>query len=271
VFYLNETGNSKTKSIIIFFVLTYIISWPFYIVAALAALGILPAELEYMWYTGATAPLIAALILIYKEKKGEGIKNLFRRGFKYKISKKVWYIPTLFLLPIIFLIALGLIFFVEGTSPNPALQFWLILPMFAMFFFSALAEELGWRGYAFDPMQDRWKAFGATMILGPIWVIWHLPLFISGIIPPGTPLGILGLCLALMGIEIFHTWIYVNTDKSIFTVILFHTVYNICTLFLPNFVAESGPLITGIIILIVAVTVIVIYGPRDFSKLGNKI
>ena len=270
MFYLNETGNSKTKSIIIFFVLTYIISWPFFIIAALAALGILPAELEYMWYTGASAPLLAALILIYKEKKGEGIKNLFRRGFKYKISKKAWYIPTIFLMPIIFLIALGLIFVVEGTIPNPALQFWLLPPMLATFFFSALTEELGWRGYAFDPMQDRWKAFGATMILGPIWVIWHLPLFISGIIPPGTLIGILGLCLALMGIEIFKTWIYVNTDKSIFTVILFHTAYNICTLFLPNYVAGSGPLITGVTILIIAVVIMVIYGPRDFSKSITK-
>ena len=111
---MNETGNSKTKSILLFFVLTYIISWPFFILAALAVQGILPAELEYMWYTGAAAPLIVALILVYKEKKGEGVKNLFRRAFKIKISKKSWYIPTLFLLPVIFLIALVIIFFVEG-------------------------------------------------------------------------------------------------------------------------------------------------------------
>lgn len=91
MFNINETSNSKTKSVIIFFVLTYIISWPFFILAALAVQGILPAELEYMWYTGAAAPLIVALILVYKEKKGEGIKNLFKRGFKYKIPKKVWY------------------------------------------------------------------------------------------------------------------------------------------------------------------------------------
>ena len=270
MFNLNETGNSKTKSIIIFFVLTYIISWPFFILAALAVQGILPAELEYMWYTGAAAPLIVALILVYKEKKGAGIKNLFKRGFKYKIPKKIWYIPTLFLLPVIFLIALGIIFLVEGSISNPPLQLWLFLPMLATFFFSALAEELGWRGYAFDPMQDRRKAFGATMILGPIWVIWHLPLFISGVIPPGTTIGVIGLCLALMGIEIFHTWIYINTDKSIFTVILFHTVYNVCTLFLPNYAAGSGPLITGITILIISVVVMVIYGPRDFSKSANK-
>ena len=142
--------------------------------------------------------------------------------------------------------------------------------MFATFFFGALTEELGWRGYAFDPMQDRWDAFKATMILGPIWVIWHLPLFISGIIPPGIPLSILGLCLSLFGIEILHTWIYNNTDKSIFTVILIHAVYNVCTLFLPNYISEIGPLITGIIIVIFAAIIIAIYGPRNLSRSDNN-
>ena len=95
-------------------------------------------------------------------------------------------------------------------------------------------------------MQDRWKTFGATMILGPIWVIWHLPLFISGVIPPGTLIGIIGLCLALMGIEIFHTWIYINTDKSVFTVILFHTVYNIVRFFFRTMCQEVGPLLQAV-------------------------
>lgn len=267
---LNDRDNSKRNSLILFFILTYIISWPFFIIAALAAQGILPTALVNLWYSGAAAPLLAALILIYKEKKGEGIKNLFRRGFKYNISRKAWYIPIFLLLPIIFLLALGPLFLIEGNIPNPALPFWLILPMFALFFSSALGEELGWRGYAFDPMQERWKALTATMVLGPIWVIWHLPLFISGIIGLGTPLYVLGLCLCLMGVEILHTWIYNNTDKSIFTVILFHSLYNICTLFLPNFVVESGPFITSLFILLVAILIILIYGTRKLSRSSNS-
>ncbi len=42
------------------------------------------------------------------------------------------------------------------------------------FFIAALAEELGWMGYVIDPMQDRWNALQAGLLLGLIGAVCHI-------------------------------------------------------------------------------------------------
>jgi len=32
-------------------------------------------------------------------------------------------------------------------------------------------------GYLFDPLEERWKTVNATLILGIIWIIWHIPAY----------------------------------------------------------------------------------------------
>src|SRR5215216_3280236 len=35
-------------------------------------------------------------------------------------------------------------------------------------------KEMRWLGYAIDPMQDRWGALRASIIMGAVWGLWHL-------------------------------------------------------------------------------------------------
>jgi hypothetical protein len=50
-------------------------------------------------------PMVAASILMYREEGFESVKNLLKRAFDCKrITKKVWYIPIIFLTPFIFVL-----------------------------------------------------------------------------------------------------------------------------------------------------------------------
>ena len=40
-----------------------------------------------------------------------------------------------------------------------------------------LSEEIGWRGYALERLQTRWNALTSSLIVGLVWALWHLPLF----------------------------------------------------------------------------------------------
>jgi hypothetical protein len=72
-------------------------------------------------------------------------------------SQKIWYLPILLLEPFIIFVQYGLALL--SGIPAPAPQFtWLVPLAYIGFFFGVFGEELGWTGYALDPMQERWSA-----------------------------------------------------------------------------------------------------------------
>jgi membrane protease YdiL (CAAX protease family) len=106
-----------------------------------------------------------------------------------------------------------------------------------IFFFSALCEQVGWMGYAFEPMCNRWGIIKSTILLGLIWGLWHLPLYIFSIQELEM---IVAQVLAVVALRVLLVWLYSNTGKSLFIVILFHAVYNVCMAVFPvNFVGNS--------------------------------
>ncbi len=112
-------------------------------------------------------PMVAASILMYREEGFESVKNLLKRAFDCKrITKKVWYIPIIFLTPFIFVLTYMIMRLVGLPVPtvwSPPLRTPLL---FIAFFFAAAGEELGYTGYVTDPMQARYKALTASLIIG---------------------------------------------------------------------------------------------------------
>jgi membrane protease YdiL (CAAX protease family) len=93
-----------------------------------------------------------------------------------------------------------------------------------------LAEEFGWRGYALDRLQAFGGAVNASVALGILWALWHLPLFFV----PGTSQGAIGFgswafwlwTTTVITQTAVYTWIYNNTNRSIFGAVLFHFMHN---------------------------------------------
>jgi len=93
-----------------------------------------------------------------------------------------------------------------------------------------LGEELGWMGYAVDPMQARWNALQAGILLGLAWAAWH----IIPVVQVGrSPVWIAWQCLFWVASRILIVWLYNNSGKSLFSMALFHSTFGLFWILLP--------------------------------------
>jgi membrane protease YdiL (CAAX protease family) len=88
--------------------------------------------------------------------------------------------------------------------------------------FIALGEEPGWRGFALPHLQIKYSPLLASLILAPVWALWHLPL-----IGNEFPLPIVGpFLLSLFGGTFTLTWVFNGTKGSVLLPMLFHATIN---------------------------------------------
>ncbi|MCJ8014651.1 CPBP family glutamic-type intramembrane protease [Paenibacillus sp. KQZ6P-2] len=255
---------TSSRSLFVFLTLIFTFSIPFWVVGAMTgSINWLPMNLP----TSALmvfCPTIAAVILVYKQDQAEGVKRLLARVFDYKrITHKVWYIPIIFIIPMVGLLSY-VILRMMGLPLSGVPTHWLTLPLlFTLFFISAAFEEVGWMGYAIGPMQDRWSALGASFILGCVWGIWHVIPLIEAHHPP---VWIAGWFLGTVAARVIIVWVYNNTGKSMFGAIIIHDMLNIIGSFLPNYEASYVPGMTGVLTGITAVIVTFLWGYRTLAR-----
>ncbi len=257
-----NTSTSTKKSPLIFFLLAFALSSPFWLLGALNGKQFLPGiPVSSLMILG---PLMAALILVYKEDKTSGVTELLTRAFEYKrIRAKVWYAPIVLLMPGVMALEYGLLRFMG--SPIPALQFPVLtaLVLFLVAFIAALSEELGWMGYAIDPMQDRLSALQASILLGLAWAAWHfVPLMQAG----RSPGWIAWWSLATVAQRVLIVWLYNNTGKSVFVTAVYHAMMNVTWQLFPVNGSYYDPRITGLIVAVAAVIVTVLWGPKTLAQ-----
>ena len=249
-----------------FLVLVFLMSSIFWFLGAVAQ-GSLPKETAIdlpISSLMAVCPMIAALILVHRENGSVGVKELFKRCFDYRrIKSKVWYIPILFLMPLIMVmvnIFKGNLPAAVPVSQPPVLM---VLISCVLFFIAALTEEIGWQGYAFDPLQARWNALIASLVLGFLWAIWHSIPFIQ---MHQSTSWIVWQSTNILLTRIIIVWLYNNTGKSLFAAILYHSMYNVSTILLPSFGLTYYPMVTTIILAGIVLVVIVLWGPKTLAS-----
>ncbi len=256
------TVLSPNRSPLTFFLLVFALSLPFWVIGSVTGLRLAPGLPVSALM--AFCPLLAASILVYREDKSAGVIRLLKRSFDHeRIRAKVWYVPIVLLMPGVMVLAYGLMRVMGLPLPAPRLSLVAALVMFVAFFVAGLGEELGWSGYAIDPMQERWGALRAAVLLGLVWAAWHAVPLLQVDRPPAW---IAWWCLATVGLRILTVWLYNNTGKSVFATILFHDSSNVSWLMFPNFGSHYDPRITGLIVAVVAAIVTVIWGPRTLAR-----
>ncbi|MBF8286150.1 MAG: Abortive infection protein, partial [Anaerolineales bacterium] len=166
-----------------FFFLTFALAWALWVpVGVFAPDYLLLASLPGVW-----APTASALLLTGLTDGKAGLRQFIARLFKWRVGIQ-WYAVVLFGVAAIAYIAIGLHVILGGAVPPITLppgvpqEAWLVaLPLIFLiniFVGGPLAEDVGWRGYALPKLRAHTNALNASLIIGVIWVLWHLPFFL---------------------------------------------------------------------------------------------
>ncbi len=252
-----------------FFLIVYGLSIPLWILETMIDVKGLPLDIPITDILAAFTPLFAATILVYNEEGRIGITKLLKRIFDFsRIKKKTWYLPILFL-PFLMYFLIYTILYLKGL-PLPSkfqIPFSSVPVLFLFFFLGAIAEETGYMGYAIDPIQKRFGALSASILIGIPWAIWHYP----SIIQQGhNVIWIAWGTLGTIAVRVLIVWIYNNTGKSLFACILFHTMLNVGRILFPKDESHNPlvdyPDVHYSIIAITAVIVIFLWGANTLAS-----
>ena len=266
-----QTQSTETKQLFHFYLLAFILSWALWIPQALSDRGIfeIPATILSLSKFGAYGPLVAALILTFRIEGKRGVKELLARAVQFKLGFK-WYLIAFLTFPIILggsLVLSGVPLAQIVTETNPAILF---VGFFVVFFTTgSIQEELGWRGYALDRLQNKMNALMSSIVVGFFWGLWHLPLFFMIREDSYYNNPIWGLMISTILISILFTWIYNNTGRSIFGALLFHAMWNFSNWIFPTIDHEIAGLYMFGLMLIMIITVLSIYGPKKLARVSE--
>ena len=107
-----------------------------------------------------------------------------------------------------------------------------IIPVLLLGFFfnGAFAEEWGWRGFALQPLLDRFGFTKANLLLGIVWAFWHLPLFFIPAMhhyQKNTFIGFGSFIAQSIGLCMIMALFHIKTRQSILSAMLLHMLYKI--------------------------------------------
>lgn len=250
-----------------FLLLLFILSVPCWVFGAMYDVELFPGFKLFQLPLG--MPMIAALILIWRENGIPGVISLLKRTYDFRrIKPAIWFLLILFLFPAISAMATWLLQ-VSGT-PIPAPNFsWVVFLGYIPVFFMTYGEELGLTGYAFEPMRERFNALQSGLLLGVVWAGYHIPGFIiSGYFTAGW---MFWHAVYIIVARVLFVWVYVNSGKSLFAMALLHWAFGLYWIMWPQDNLQKAvpfydPRIWALLAVAVVATVVYVWGPGTLAK-----
>jgi uncharacterized protein len=174
---------------------------------------------------GAYSPSLVAILLTARAAGSAGVSNLVSGVFKWRVPVR-YYVLAIAFIPAIKLTAALLHRLMSGAWPRMGTESLLLMPLAIAFSTPFQAgEEIGWRGYALPRLADHFGLRAASVILGLIWALWHIPQFFIRDAPEyGQSFPVFVLQVAALGIA--FAWLYARTNGSLLLVMLFHSATN---------------------------------------------
>jgi membrane protease YdiL (CAAX protease family) len=226
----------RWKEVILFVVLAYGLAWAWSGFFLLPYLGDLLTQsttpIDMLGRLGAVTtlptmltPMVAALIMrIFVSKEGVKCSLGLLRSLKYYLAALAF--PPVFATAVVFIVqslGLGEFRWSEATWFVYLMLVVIAVPV-TLFTFG---EEYGWRGYLLPRLLPLGE-IRASVLLGVIWGVWHLPLLLAGLNYPGVNifLAIIIFTFVTVALSFTYTWFYVASSGSVLVAAVFHASTN---------------------------------------------
>jgi CAAX protease family protein len=213
------------RRLVVFFALSYALMWMCFL--SVAAFGI-PARSALgagLLLLGAFAPGIAAVVLTAAAEGRAGVAGLLARIGRWQVAAG-YYAFALGLTVAVKLTAAVVVRLASGAWPH--FGEWRPVLLLAAVAFSTpfqAGEEVGWRGYALPRLAVRFGLRRASLLLGIVWAVWHIPQFF---IPDADTYrqSFVVFALGVVAFSVILAWLYARTRGSLLLVMLLHAAYN---------------------------------------------
>jgi membrane protease YdiL (CAAX protease family) len=258
-FFSSARGVVARHPVAAFLVMVYAINIAVALPPILTRSDLLPfGQALYDWLGHIVGSAVPAFIVTAAVRGRTGVVDLARRCLRWRVGLR-WYAVAVLGVPVASILTASLFL---GPAPVNALAekwpllFTAVLPhLLLIIVFSNVAEEIGWTGFLFARLQDRYGALKASAIVTVPFALFHLPGFT---VETGSVL----LALVLLGIlfiphlasRVLVAWLYNNTGRSVLLVGLFHSAFNVTTArfareFIPAPVEVQFLILNGIVVL----------------------
>lgn len=217
----------RSRPLIAFFMLAFGITWAVWVPRAV---GIPVGAVGQLW---TWVPAVAALLAAALTGGRGALRDLGARLVRWRVGWR-WYLVVV-LGPAAFSVAVALLYALMGGSfaaaTPPALRGetpLVILPLFLVVLFvtDGVGEELAWRGFALPRLLASYNALVASLTLGVLWALWHLPLVWTEVAPLyQQPVWL--LLLDTTAKSILFTWVFLHTRGSVLVAALLHATTNL--------------------------------------------
>lgn len=255
--------------------LVFFFEWMILIPAAAEERGISPIHVpDILGLLAGWGPAFAAIIVTGALTGKLGVKNLFRRYLIWRLSIG-WYLIAIFGTAAFILGGIALNVLLGGKVPTlPATGMTpanvvLVFLVSVAFGFLANTEDVAWRGVALPTLQRRHGALIASLIIGVLEGLTHLPyFFVYGDFRQQVGIWFMVFTIAIV---IILTWMYNSTGGSLLIVVLYHATQNAWANLLdttpppgPN---DLRPFIYAVALMwVVAIALIILCGPERLSR-----
>ena len=251
------------------FLLMFALTWPIELGLVAHSRGLVEFELLPLLALFVGLGFIAAAVIMSALVYGTaGLVVFLRRLLIWRVGW-IWYAIVLLGPTVAYLLGIGIHVLLGGSSPDflqPLVRqlvppsFGLALAGLAFFLFQVVAngEEFGWRGYALPKLQERYSPLTASIIIGLVWALWHVPKYLTVGDPHVLPFWFFSL--NILAYSILFSWVFNRTGGSLLIALLFHAAINTGVVILPIMPAVVGdvrPLVIAYILQVMAAVAVV--------------